>query len=69
MDYASAADNAANQTFRNKRAVRSKNTNRTYAGPVVEFENWCRRRCPNDHTNLLIDDKKLHLFLIEEVIS
>ena len=67
VTYAHAAAAAAQQTFQLAQESRPKNTKRTYIPKQEEFLDWCRRRCPADHTQLLIDDAKLHLFLVEEV--
>ncbi|KAI7856214.1 hypothetical protein BDC45DRAFT_567266 [Circinella umbellata] len=61
VTYAHAAA-AAQQTFQLAQESRPKNTKRTYIPKQEEFLDWCRCRCPANHTQLLIDDAKLHLF-------
>ena len=65
--YAHAAAEAGRRTFEEVKEARPENTNLAYNGRQKEFLFWCARRCPPDHTNQIVDDAKLHLFLVEEV--
>lgn len=68
-DYGCAfrAEEAARDTIEKFKTNRPINTTKSYKRSQQEFLRWCHDFCPPGPLNEVVDDKKLHLFLLTQV--
>ncbi|OAC99597.1 hypothetical protein MUCCIDRAFT_167015 [Mucor lusitanicus CBS 277.49] len=67
--YAQAVEEAAQQTADKAKKVRPKNTTKSYERRKKEFLEWCHKHCPPGALNEIPDDRKLHFFLVTQVVN
>lgn len=65
--YAQGAEAAAQETIEKAKAGRPKNTTKSYQSKKDEFIKWCHENCPAGPLNEIVDEKKLHFFLLTQV--
>lgn len=66
-EYAQEAEAAAHATVEKAKNDRPKNTTKSYRSKQIEFIEWCHENCPPGPLNEIVDDRKLHYFLVSKV--
>ena len=66
--YAQGVEAAAQDTAEKARNNRPKNTIKSYESKKKEFLRWCHTHCPPGPLNEIVEDRKLHFFLLTQVL-
>ncbi|KAI8879487.1 hypothetical protein K501DRAFT_276482 [Backusella circina FSU 941] len=67
--YVQRAEEAAQQTAEKAKETRPPNTAKSYKNRRQEFLDWCHAYCPPGPLNETPDDRKLHYFLVTQVVN